>query len=183
EEGRTELEELFKHIRRGDIIIEAHNAMFERAIWRFVGPRYGFPAVPDEAWRCSAAKAASFALPRDLAGAAKALGIREQKDDRGKYLLQRLSKPRTPTKRDPHSRWNEDPELLYELFDYCRQDVRTEDGVSEQLRDLPPVELATWQLDQRMNARGVFVDRAFVAKALAAAEAEVDRADAEIRHR
>lgn len=181
EEGRDDLEELFEHVVRGDLVVEAHNAMFERAIWRYVGCKYGFPEMPDDAWRCTAAKAASFSLPRKLEDAARALGLDEQKSERGKYLIQRLCKPRKPTKIDPHSTWNEDVDLLFELFDYCGQDVRTEDALSTQLRELPPIELATWRLDQKMNARGVFVDRKFVEKALAVAEREVGRANEELR--
>ena len=48
--------------------------------------------------RCSAAKAAMFGLPRDLAGACAALGVPQQKDIEGSKLMLRLCKPRAARK-------------------------------------------------------------------------------------
>src|SRR5574338_1730790 len=67
------LVELFDWIE-GDGVVEAHNAWFERGIWRnILNPKFGFPHIPDTSWRCSAAKAAAYALPRSLEMAGLAL--------------------------------------------------------------------------------------------------------------
>lgn len=77
--------------------VEAHNAEFERAVWRTIMiPRYGWPDIPDHKWRCSAAKAAAFALPRSLEGAGAALGLPIQKDSAGKKIMLKLCRPAVP---------------------------------------------------------------------------------------
>ena len=187
EEGDVDLLVLFDRIARGDTF-EAHNAFFERCIWRMVmSLMYDWPDIDDSQWRCSAAVAASFALPRNLEGAVAALRLSVQKDMEGNRLMKKLSKPRKPYKRELkaaglnaaeyHARfgysWHEKPEELHRVFDYCRLDVRAERALSGQLRPLPLDELATWQLDQKMNMRGVWCDRAMVKKCLVLAKEEV----------
>ena len=176
EEGRADLDMLLFLVSTGDVTeIEAHNAMFERMITQHVLPK-DLPGVsiPDTLWRCSAAVAASFSLPRGLDGAIKALGLGEDKNPRGKSLINRLCKPNSKDE------FHEDIESLLEFFDYCRQDVVAEEGLSENLRPLPPIELATWRLDQTMNLRGVMFDRPFVERALQIVEIEQANADLEV---
>ncbi len=72
-EGKHQLAELFHWILDGGLV-EAHNAWFERGIWvNIMVPRWGWPAVDSDQWRCSAAKAAALALPRNLDKAAHAV--------------------------------------------------------------------------------------------------------------
>lgn len=187
--------ELHERVLGGELF-EAHNAFFERCVWHHVMvARFGWPAVDPSQWRCSAAKCAAFALPRNLEDAAKALRLPVQKDMAGNRLLHKLSKPRKPLKAERKAAgartneefyllhgalWHRDPADVRRLFDYCRQDVRTERAVSAQLRNLSARELAVWQLDQRMNWRGVHCDRAMVRKALELTGQETAAADAEI---
>jgi len=176
EEGRADLDWLLWQIESGEITeVEAHNAMFERVISRYVMPKH-IPAfaVPDELWRCSAAKAAAFNLPRHLDGGVKALGLAEQKDSRGKLLINKLAKP------NKRGEFCEEVEALLDLFAYCQQDVVAEEELSSNLRPLPPIELETWRLDQEINLRGVAVDRSFVERALEIAATEQQNADIEV---
>lgn len=191
ERGRDELEELFDRIAYGELV-EAHNAFFERCIWEnVVVPRMGWYPVRPEQWRCSAAVAASFGLPRKLEKALIALRSPYQKDMAGNAKMLRCSKPRKPLAaelkaagfpRDPEGffqvhgyLWNEKPEDLEATFAYNRDDVVGERALSEALRPLPPDELAAWQLDQTINMRGVYCDRAMAERALEiAAEEKVD---------
>ncbi len=157
---------LWSAIKRGELI-EAHNAFFERCIWHWVMvKKYGWPEVPHESWRCSAAKASSYALRRKLEHVALDLGVTDQKDMAGHRLMLKMSKPRKPTKGDPDSPWHQKRADLDALFAYCAQDVRTERAVSDQLRPLPPVEQAIFQLDQAINWRGIHCDRPLVDGAL-----------------
>ena len=196
ERGRDDLENLFDRIVMGDLI-EAHNAFFERCYWQNVmASRYGWPTVRVDQWRCSAAVAASFGLPRNLEKACKALRLPVQKDMAGKNVMLKCSRPRKPRvaelkeagwPNDPEGffraqgyLWAEKPEDLQTTFDYNRDDVAAERGLATYLRDLPPDELVTWKLDQVMNDRGVYCDRPLAEKCLAlAAEEKVD-ADREI---
>lgn len=157
---------LFDAIGRADII-EAHNASFEYAIWTNVcEKRYGWPALPVEKLRCSAAKASMHALPRSLEDACQALGLHVQKDMEGHRLMMRMCRPRKPRKGEPEINsddpyglyWHEDPADLARLYLYCKNDTIAEETLSDALRDLPPKELQIWQLDQIINARGIQAD-------------------------
>lgn len=56
--------------------------------------------------------------------------------------------------------WNNDPQDIQALYDYCLQDVEAEAACSARMHDLPPGELEVWRLDQKINQRGIRVDRA-----------------------
>jgi len=125
-QGNEALQGFFDYVSGGGLI-EAHNVQFERAIWTHVGQRMGWPSVDHKQWRCSAALAATHALPRSLAGGADALGLSQQKDDKGSRVMKKISKPRLPLKADlsvvanslwgDASRWKEvpKPKNMYEL--------------------------------------------------------------------
>lgn len=82
-------------------LIEAHNAWFERGIWtNILVPKFGFPAIHYKQWRCSAAKAASHALPRALEDAVDALQLSIRKDTDGTKVMKKVSVPRKPLKRE-----------------------------------------------------------------------------------
>jgi len=133
--------------------VVAHNDQFERLIAHHIlEPRYGFPTIPIERRRCSMAMALAAALPGKLEKATEALDLPEKKDPRGARLIRLLSKPR------PDGTFNNDPELLRQLYEYCRQDVRAERGLYCALPPLIAQEQAIWQLDAVINARGFYTD-------------------------
>src|SRR5688572_18211509 len=164
--GRT-LEELFDWIRKGGLV-EAHNVFFERCIWEHVFTRppvedeygavdfrfgAGAPKVSDRQWRCSAAKAAAWGLPRDLAGACEALLGRSLKDMEGRKAMLRLCKPRKPRKYEIKDwiYWHEDEASFQVLFAYCARDVDAEHQLSQAVPDLSPFEYKVWLSDMRAN--------------------------------
>ena len=156
---------LYKMIVEGTEIFEAHNAFFEKAIWRnIMVKRFGWPDIPDHRWRCSASVAAYHALPRGLQTVGAALGLDTVKDVEGKRVMLQLSKPKPKTggfmKEDDHA------DKFQTLYDYCKADVDAEHALSKRLGHLPPRELEVWQLDQKINSRGVYVDREAVDAAL-----------------
>lgn len=159
--------------------IEAHNAFFERAIWANVMvKKYGWPAVHPDQWRCSAAKTAARALPRSLEGAGAALGCAIQKSQAGKATMMKVCRPRKPTKAD-RSVWNTDPVDMMELYEYCKTDVEAERAINAAVRDLSPLELRVWQLDQKINERGVYLDKEAVIAALGLIARQTERLTAE----
>jgi DNA polymerase len=86
------------HAEGGGRIV-AHNAGFERLLWALVlAPRYGWPPVAIEQFRCTAAQAAALSLPRDLGRLGTALGLADQKDTAGKNYIKKFSLPRKPRK-------------------------------------------------------------------------------------
>ena len=133
---------------QNDVTFYAWNAAFEFNIMKHV---LQLP-VKWEQFVDSMAIAAANNLPQGLEDCAIALDSEYKKDPKGKRLLQKLSKP----KKD--GTWNEDPELLDELYEYCKQDVRTEMGITRQLRALSSNEQKVWVLTQKINDRGVPVD-------------------------
>lgn len=159
--------------------IEAHNAFFERAIWtNIMVKKYGWPAIAPEQWRCSAAKAAARALPRSLEGAGKALGLNVQKSQEGKAIMMKLCRPRKATKNDS-SIWNTDPLDMMALYEYCKTDVEAERAIHMAVRNLSPLELRVWQLDQKINERGVCLDKEAAEGALELIERQTAKLTAE----
>lgn len=152
--------DLFHHIAMGGLV-EAHNAMFERNIWTFVGQRkYGFPPVPPRQWRCSMAKGRASGYPGKLADLGAAMRLNVQKDKRGGELINLFCKPRKPTKLDPSKRVRpeHDPDAFEGLQSYCDTDRDTEHEASGRLPELNPFEQEYWFADQACNFRGLGVD-------------------------
>ena len=126
--------------------------MFEYAIWNCVCvPKYGWPPLRLTQVIDSMAVAAANNIPQALGDAAQFMDAEHKKDTRGRYLIQKLCKPHKGV-------FNEDPELMRELFDYCKQDVRAEMSSIANLGPLSLVDQEVWELTQQINMRGVPVD-------------------------
>jgi DNA polymerase len=151
--------DLFAYLAAGGLI-EAHNSGFEFYLWKNIcAARMGWPRVSLDQFRCSMSKCVAFGLPGALDKVGAILNAEQQKDKRGKQLIQLLCRPKTPTRKVPQAR-NTDPALLQELYDYCGQDIAAESAISTTLPDLSPYEQQVWLMDQRINTRGVYIDRA-----------------------
>ena len=171
--GTLTKEQVFDMVRNADEI-HAFNASFERAIWENVcHRRYGWPALPIHKLRCSMAQCAYHSLPMGLDAAAAALGL-GGKDKDGYKLMLKLSKPRK-VHADGSITWWGDEAMFARLADYCMQDVIAEHAISEALYPLPDSELAIWQLDQEINARGILADVASCRTAIGMIEADEAR--------
>ncbi len=156
-----EIEILTEYAQDKEILFMAHNAFFEQCIWRNVLAKLlGISCPPIRRWRCSAAIAASMALPRSLEGVGDALSLTIQKDKEGKLVMQKLSKPKPPTQKSPEVRYyrKDFPELFEKLDKYCEIDVVVEREVAKELPPLIPYEQELWFLDQKINFRGVLLD-------------------------
>lgn len=147
---------LVDHIKKKRLI-EAHNVLFEIVHWLHIGEvKHGFPKVEMNQWRCSAALAARYGLPRTLWGAGKALRLPFQKDMDGHKLMLKMSKPRNIKK--PGLHWHEDLNDLLRLYEYCKADVMAEYAISEHLPPLSEYELRIFQVTLEMNLRGIYCD-------------------------
>lgn len=159
-----------QHIRAGGEM-RAHNAQFERLMWRILAERFYFPTPALRQWRCTAAEAAAMGLPRALGRVASILRVPAEKDEAGHKVMLKLCKPRRIEK-DGTIVWWDDPADFAILFAYCKRDVDAERGVAKRLRRLDASELAVYHLDQETNDRGVFIDQPLIL----AAQKIVDRA-------
>lgn len=137
----------------------AHNAAFERVAFK----RYGYD-VPVEQWRCSAIKAGYCGIPLSLEGASKALTLGEQgKSSTGKALIRFFSCHIKATKTNGYRVRNfpiHDLEKWEEFKKYCAQDVEAERQIDNRLAaySIPDRERFIYNLDQRINDRGILID-------------------------
>lgn len=149
-------EDLTSHILSGGKVA-AHNAQFERVVLNGVaGQKIGFPKISIEQTICTAAKVAAHGLPRHLGDAAQALGS-APKSLEGKITMLQLSKPR---KKHPDGRYTpkNSPEKFQVLYAYNKQDVEAERDIDRLVPDLSESEQAVYELDQKINERGIQVD-------------------------
>lgn len=145
----------------------AHNAGFEKAIWRKIMVELdAWPDIPDNRWHDTMAACAMRVLPLDLDRAALVLRLPFQKDTEGSRLTRGLSKPRKD------GSYDRTPETLARVASYCADDIRAESALHQRVGWLPPGERRVWLLDQLINERGVRLDLEFVKRA----QEVVDRA-------
>jgi DNA polymerase len=163
--------ELFEHIAAGGLL-EAWNSAFEWHIWQNVCTPMGWPALPYWQLRDAMAKSRAFSLPAKLSKAAEVLAVADQKIGDGARLINKFSKPRTPTKKDLRRRVrpSEDHADAAKLYEYNIGDIKAEAAVSARIPDLMPDELELWLLDQCINLRGVHIDGGSLANCLAVVE-------------
>lgn len=160
---------LVQYIEQGGEL-RAWNAQFERTIWNdILAKRYGWPSTSVDQWVCTAAEARAMALPGALGQAADVLGVEQQKDSQGANLMLRMARPRSFDETGAPIWWDI-PERVQRLVNYCKQDVRTEVAVAKAIRRLAETERAVFILDQRINDRGVRLDKKLAKAAKAVAE-------------
>lgn len=137
----------------------AHNANFERNAFRTIG--YDIPASE---WRCSAILAGYCGIPLSLDGASKALKLGDSgKSASGKALIRFFSCPVKATKTNGGRNRNlpqHDLEKWQAFKDYCIQDVKAERTITQRLAaySIPQMERYIYNLDQKINDRGIEVD-------------------------
>lgn len=174
----------------------AHNAQFERVVWNAKMAAYGFPVPALEQWYCTAAMAAAMALPRSLGDAASVLGLPAQKDREGAKLMMQMARPRKiescPECQEAATgcrlcggtgqrlTWWDDAGRRSRLEAYCVQDVEVERQIAAKVRPLTPDEQAMYWLDQRINDRGVGLDRDLVQAARVVADKAMKRLNREL---
>lgn len=162
-------------------LLSAWNANFERTIWNeIMVSRYQWPETRIKQWRCTMAQASAMGLPRALGQAAAVLGVEEQKDKTGAALMLRMARPRK-VNADGSYTWWDTKDKVEQLIQYCRQDVKTELSVAEVLNEMPDSERRLYQLDQRINDRGVKVDRDLIERVSKLANSASENIDAEIK--
>jgi len=149
------------------IIKSAWNAQFERTcLSKYLGTQ-----ISPDSWQCTMVWAASLSLPLKLATAAQALKTAQQKDAVGERLIRYFSLPCKPTKANG-GRTRNLPEHApedWKLFkSYCIQDVETERDIRQRLEKFPllPQEWDYYHMDQRINDRGILIDKEMVQQAI-----------------
>lgn len=149
--------ELMELARDPEVIFKAHNAGFEQAMWHFHMVPMGYPPLPPERWHDTMAVAAMKALPMGLDALVTALELPIRKDMDGHRHMLFMCKP------DRQGGWSHHtPENLQRLYEYGGTDADAQDGVYEATKGLGKSERETWIIDQRINQRGIKIDKPFV---------------------
>ncbi len=156
--GQSGLKPLADHIRAGGFVV-THNAGFERVIWN-AKLSADLPLLPAQQ-DCTMSRASTMTLPTALFALGQALNVPDIKDMGGHSLMMQMCRPRTL---DPLTWW-EDAERIELLQSYCDQDVKTECAIEARLPPLSERERRVWELDQRINDRGVAIDLPLVRRA------------------
>jgi len=160
--GKPFPERVKQHIRDGGQL-RFHNAGFDRLIFEYVVcPDYGVPTPRIEQWYCTAAQSRANCAPGSLEDAGRFMGASMKKDHRGKQLIRQLCIP-------PYS---DDPVLFDEFREYGAQDVRAMRAIAQAQRPLSAEELADYHVNERINDRGVLLDRPLALAAVSYSNAE-----------
>jgi DNA polymerase len=128
----------------------AFNAQFDMAVWNILGKKYNFPDTMPSQWIDVMAICGRFTYPQSLEKAGAVLGLKQQKNPRGKVLIKKICTP-------PYVYTHEE---LMEFHEYCRRDV---DSMYEMLQALPASKLSSdeqkiWELTVKINLTGLPID-------------------------
>lgn len=147
----------------------AFNAQFERVcLSRYLGCPVGQYLDPDS-WYCTMVWSATLGLPLSLEGAGAVLGLEKQKLKEGKDLVRYFCTPAKARDGSAFRRLPTDaPEKWAAFKAYNLRDVETEMSIQQKLSRFPvsQEEWENYHLDQRINDRGILLDRTLVSQAI-----------------
>lgn len=161
-----QLPERVMNALKDNTIKKAFNAQFERLC---LNKQFGLNMDASN-WRCTMIQCFYLGMPFGLDEASKILKVAE-KDKAGKALIQYFSKPCKPTKVNG-GRLRNNPEHDEEKWGnfktYCIKDVVAEVEIGRKLSFFkqPEFEYKMWELDQKINDKGVKVDIQFAKKVI-----------------
>lgn len=144
----------------------AHNAVFERRCFE----RIGIHTEISE-WYCTSVKAAYCGLPLSLDEVSKRLDITDKKLSTGKALIKYFSCPCKATKINGGRTRNypdDAPEKWAMYKEYNVYDVLAEREIYRNLEayEIPDVERQLYVIDQKINDRGIMIDRELAESAI-----------------
>ena len=165
-------EEVLHAITGSGVVKWAHNCAFEGVILSY-WIRKHYPELISGAyldpvsWRCTMVLAAYNGLPLSLEKVGAVLGFEEQKLKEGKDLIRYFCTPSRTAGRD----WNlpEHAPKKWDLFKkYNQRDVEVEIQIQKRLEDYPVPDFVwdEYHLDQKINDRGIMIDRQLVEQAI-----------------
>ena len=167
-QGETVPDEIIKRLSDNKTELRAYNANFE---WYCLN-RAGFKTNLEQ-WKCTMIHAYYAGFPGGLGKVGKALGFEEdkKKDMSGKALIRYFSVPCKATRANGGRTRNlpyHDLDKWNLFVEYNRQDVVAEMAIMNKLKSVkvPENEWEQWQMDIRMNERGIAIDTDLVDSSL-----------------
>ena len=183
-EHPAELDAVIAAIENPDITKVAHNCAFERMCLR----KYLGCSLFANEWQDTMILAAMNGLPQSLDAAGAALRLQDQKIKEGTSLISYFCKPCKPTFPNGGRTRNlpcHAPDKWERFKTYCARDVEVEREIFRRLSIVaayvPDWERRVFELDSRINDRGVLVDLDFVESAMAVDRAFNDKHFAEMQ--
>jgi len=160
-------QEVKEAILSDDVIKTAFNANFERTCLS----KYFDINLKANSWCCTAVQASMLALPLSLESVGEVLGLNNKKMKEGKDLIKYFCCPCKSTKANGGRIRNLPIHDLdkWKIFkSYCIRDVEVESEIRNKLINYPisEKEMELYRLDQRINDRGILVDRDLVKRAV-----------------
>lgn len=146
--------EIIDALRDPAVVKTAFNAAFERIC---ISHYFGWPLMEPAQWKCTMVRAARMGLPLSLGQCGEVLRLTEGKMKEGAALIRYFSVPNRGKRHLPA-----DAPDKWEVFkQYCIRDVDTEQQILKKVRRLEPAEFdeLLYNYDQRINDRGVLLDR------------------------
>jgi len=162
-----------------DVEVVIHNSHFDRTVIRHV---WGID-IPTKRIHDTMVQAMAHSLPGSLGMLCEVLGLPSDKakDKDGKRLIQLFTKPLGKNRLLRRATRETHPEDWERFKAYAAADVEAMREIKKRmpLLNFTPAERALWQLDQRINDRGVAIDLALVDSAITA----IDKAKHELAGR
>lgn len=182
EDDLAELPDILAGLNDPDTIKVAHNSAFERNAYR---RQFGAYQPPEE-WVDTMILCAMNGLPMSLDAAGAALQLQEQKIKEGTALISYFCKPCKPTIANGGRTRNlpeHAPDKWARFKEYAERDVEVMRTIYKRLSRYPVTdfERAVWVVDNRINERGVLIDRELVEAAVAVDEAFTAEHSEELR--
>ena len=169
--GEKVPDEFIEALTDPDIEKHAFNASFERVcLSKWLYGKFGEFIYPRLGWWCTQKHAAMMGLPSSLKDVGAVLGLAEQKDRRGKALIDYFCKPCSPTAKNNGRTRNlpaHDMEKWKIFKEYNRQDVISERAISQWLDSHYPQEgledsKVDYQINEQINDNGILIDMQLV---------------------
>lgn len=147
-------EEIKGALRDPAVVKTAFNAAFERVC---ISRHFGWPLMDPAQWRCTMVRAARMGLPLSMGQCAEVLNLEKGKMKEGARLIRYFCRPDRGRRHLPEGA----PDLWEEFKRYNIRDVETEQAVLARVRRLeaPEFDERLYTADQRINDRGVLIDR------------------------
>ncbi len=164
-----------------NVVKSAFNAQFERVC---INKYFG---IKTENWECTMVKSLSLGFPGNLDSVGKVIGLEPdlQKLMTGKNLIRIFSVPKNVKKNNQINMLEEKFRILpedkpeeWQLFkEYCMRDVETERAIRKKLSrfETLPQEKKLYELDQKINDRGVLIDLKMAKSAIAIDTEQTER--------
>ena len=154
-------DDIVSALRDEAVVKTAFNAAFERVC---ISRYFGWPLMDAAQWRCTMVRAARMGLPLSLEQCGEVLRLENGKMKEGKILIRYFS---TPTKGKRHLP-GDAPDRWETFKQYNIRDVEAEQQILAKVRRLEPAEFdeRLYTADQRINDRGVLLDRQLAENAM-----------------